>query len=126
MRSGVKSSKRRLIARLAAVLGFVLLSPLVGAPARAAVVGDPTGVMVNGWFKDSFQISIAYGKGNCTGPGTANHYVFTAGSANNGIHDYHFLADLLDNPFLATDSGGPRPLVMPPSCPMSQPSVVRD
>src|SRR5258708_7552299 len=111
-----------------AFLTLLLLLVGLGHPSLtyAMNVGDPTGTVINGWYKDSFQISIDYDDGTCTGSGTANNVVFTAGPSNEGVHDYHFMADSLDNPYLAMDGGAPFPLVNPLPCAADPPGGVRD
>lgn len=105
------------------IAAIILLA--MAQPVWAASAGDPTGEVLNGWFKDSFSVSIDYGDGSCSGPGIVNNYVYKAGFAQDGVHDYHFLADSLDNIFLAIDGGGPMQLISPP-CPLDIPSVIRD
>jgi signal transduction histidine kinase len=96
------------------------------SPAYSATVSDPVGTLINGWYKDQFSVEIRYGNGNCTNKGKANRFTFTAGAAYEGTHDYHFMADLLDNPYLAIDSSPPSPLVVPQPCAASVPTPVRD
>lgn len=109
---------KKIISFAVGVLGlFVLFGN--GVPASAMTVSDPEGTVINGWYKDSFTVDIRYGDPWCVSEGTHHQHTFRAGKDFDGVHNYLFLGDHVDNPYLSLDGSSPQQLVNPLKCPVS-------
>jgi signal transduction histidine kinase len=100
-----------------AVMAFLAVILLFPAAAHAMSVDDPLGQIINGWYKDTITLNIHYGDGACGGNGVVNTIVYQAGIQQDGAHQYQFLSDDLDNPYLSIDQGAPQLLVSTPCQP---------
>ncbi len=98
---------------------LIMFAVLPGAATAMEVASQASGQQINGWFKDSFSVAIKYGNGTCTGPGHSNIFNYQSGAGQDGVHQYYFISDAADNPYLSFDSGPPRPLISPLPCPIA-------
>ena len=98
------------------VLTGLALALLVPATALAMTVDNPTGVVVNGWYKDGFSI-LVHIVPTCTGQ--PQIVTYTSNPSDEGTHSYDFKTDQYDNPYVYIDGLGPQPVGGMMPCPPS-------